>query len=503
MKETVKLKVPLNRVEGDLEINVRIDGGIVTDAWCSGLMYRGFENLLVGRGPLDGLVLTPRVCGICSTAHLMAAVLALDMISASIPPPDALRLRNITLMVEQIQSDMRHAFLMFCADFVNRAYKDHHLFEEAVRRFEPLRGRTVMEAVDETRKLIEIIAIVGGQWPHSSYMVPGGITASPGLNGIQQCRYLFGHFKRWYEDRLLGCSIERFAEVRSEADLDAWIEESSLHRQGHLGFFIRYSRDIGLDRMGRGHGTFLSFGGLDLPGDTAVRGWNKGAQLIPSGFFHDGGLRDFHQGDIAECVSHSWFVDYGEPRHPSVGETRPYASGSEGRRYSWAKAPRYKGFPAETGPLAEAVIAGSPLFLDLVSRGGPSAYVRELARLLRAARLIPAMEQWLFELSGDGSFYEQPAHEIFEGRGFGLLEATRGALGHWVSIVNRKIERYQIITPTAWNASPRDALGVRGPCEEALIGTPVRDLSNPVELGHVVRSFDACMVCTVHTVKGC
>ena len=79
MSHSVKIQVPLNRVEGDLEISVEITDGIVTDARSSGIMYRGFENILKGRGWRDGLVITPRVCGICTTGHLTAAVKALDL----------------------------------------------------------------------------------------------------------------------------------------------------------------------------------------------------------------------------------------------------------------------------------------------------------------------------------------------------------------------------------------------------------------------------------------
>jgi Ni,Fe-hydrogenase I large subunit len=212
-------------------------------------------------------------------------------------------------------------------------------------------------------------------------------------------------------------------------------------------------------------------------------------------------VEGFDAEKIQEHVSHSWFRDLGEARHPFDGETRPYASGSEGEKYSWAKAPRYDGVPAETGPLAEAVIAGRPLFTDLVTKSGPNVLVRELARLTRPAVLLEAIEIWLREmLAGDGDFYSPPG-EIAEGVGAGLTQAARGALGHWVKVEARKIVHYQIITPTAWHASPRDDSGVRGVMEEALVDTPVKDDQNPVEIGHVVRSFDACLVCTVHSLQ--
>ncbi len=496
------INVPLNRVEGDLEVQVEIEDGVVLDARCSGTMYRGIEKILVGRGALDGLVITPRICGICTTGHLMAAARALDMITGMTLPPDAVRARNLALMTEHIQSDLRHGFLMFAVDFCSPVYKNHVLFEEAVRRYEPFKGKTVIEVIKETKKVLQIIAIIGGQWPHSSYMVPGGIASIPSDGDLLQCRLLLRQYRSWYERRVLGCTLERWADVRSGTDLDAWLEESDAHRESDLGFYIRFAREIGLDKIGRAHDSFISLGSLDLPEGTQVQGPRGGGSFIPAGFAQDAHTYQFDQGKISEHVACSWFVDYEGGRHPSQGETRPYATGHEGKKYSWAKAPRYDGSPAETGPLAEMVVSGNPLFVDLVADGA-NVFVRQLARLVRPASLMPAMETWLSETNGDGKFYEspdQPFDEI-EGEGFGLTQASRGALGHWVRIGGGTIEHYQIITPTAWNASPRDSDGIRGPLEQALVGTTVRDVTDPVELGHVARSFDLCLVCTVHTVS--
>ncbi len=493
------LNIPLNRVEGDLEIRIELQDGRVADAWSSGTMYRGIENILVGRGSLDGLVITPRICGICTTAHLTAASKALDAIAGIQPPPDAVRVRNLALMTESLQSDVRQTFLTFAADFANPAYRERPLFEEACGRYTPLKGETAIEVIRQTKRVIEIVAILGGQWPHSSYMVPGGVATVPSLADLLQCRHLLAGYRSWYEARILGCPIERWREVRSQADLDGWLEESAAHGDSDLGFFIRFAREIGLDQIGRGHGNFLSFGQLDLPPDTQVRG-RAGAtdHLIPAGFARGSEVSAFDQAKVAEHVAHSWYVDYAGGRHPSAGQTQPYATGGESQKYSWAKAPRYDGLPAETGPLAEMVIARHPLFLDLLAQG-PNAFVRQLARLVRPAELMPAMEQWLSEITPDGTFYI-PTPAIGEGEGLGTTQAARGALGHWVKIADAKIEHYQIITPTAWNGSPRDSDDVRGPWEEALIGTPVADPANPVALGHVVRSFDPCLVCTVHAL---
>jgi uptake hydrogenase large subunit len=220
VSEKTIVNIPLNRVEGDLEIRVQVEDHRVTDAWCSGLLYRRFENLLVGRGPLDGLVITPRICGICSTAHLSAAATALDMVASVCVPPAALLVRNLALATEHLQSDVRQTFLMFMADTVNGAYHGSPLFPEAVRRYEPLKGEVVVEVIEETKKVLEIIALFGGAWPHSSYMVPGGITCTPTRVEIQQCLHHLSRYREWYESRILGCPTERWLAVQSAQNLD-------------------------------------------------------------------------------------------------------------------------------------------------------------------------------------------------------------------------------------------------------------------------------------------
>jgi Ni,Fe-hydrogenase I large subunit len=492
-------EVGFNRAEGDLEVRVEHESGIITDAWSAGTLYRGFENLMVGRGALDGLVMTPRICGICSTTHLYAAARALDAIAGVTPPGQALRLRNVSLMAEHVQSDVRQSVLMFMADFANPAHAGHPLFEEACRRYATMSGSSFIEVIRATKKVLEVVALIGGQWPHSSYMVPGGIAFAPSQANLLQCLHIVRAYREWYEQKVLGCGIERWLEVGSRAALDRWLEENDAQRNGEVGFLLRFGRAAGLDAIGRGHQAFLSYGSFDLPADSAVKA--GGAQLVPAGVVRNGLADAFDAGRIAEDTSHSWYRDGHGALHPGAGATEPYASGREGRAYSWVKAPRYDGAAFETGPLAEAVIERRPLFLDFLTSGGISVLSRQLARLTRPATLLPAMENWLREcidqagapvIAGDG--------KVPDGAGAGLIGAARGALGHWVAIEDGRIARYQIITPTAWNGSPRDAHGVRGAWEQALIGTPIADPDNPVEAGYVIRSFDPCLVCAVHAV---
>ena len=491
---------PVNRVEGDLDIRIEVEDGVVVDAWSIGTMYRGIENILKGRGVLDGLVITPRVCGICSSSHLKAAALALDMIFDAHVPDNARRVRNATIIVEQIQNDIRHPFLLFMPDFANAAYKEYPLYAEAVRRYEPLRGETAVQTIQESKRLIEIISILGGQWPHSSFMVPGGVVSVPDPDDIIQCRQLLRSFRLWFEKRVLGCTLDRFQDVTSESDLFSWLDECGSHRESDIGFYIRFSKKAGLDRIGAGHGNFISFGSHELPEESSVKDINGGGYYLPAGFFSGRKAISFNQDKIAEDVSYSFYDDYGKSRHPFEGLTNPYTAGDKREKYSWAKAPRYDGMPAETGPLAEMIISSNPLFKELAGNNGPSVFVRELARLVRPVQLIPVLDEWLKEILRDkGGFYAS-CKKPENGEGFGLVQAPRGALGHWVTVKNSKIDRYQIITPTAWNGSPRDSKNIRGPWEEALIGVNIKDKDNPVEVEHVIRSFDPCLVCTVHVI---
>jgi hydrogenase large subunit len=271
---TRKIEIyPVNRVEGDLEIAIELEDDVVIDARSAGTMYRGFENIMVGRAPLDGLVITPRICGICSTAHLYAAASALDMLFNVDVPRQAAWIRSVTSMTEMLQNDFRHAFLLFMPDFTAPAYQKEPLYADMVKRYASLEGSSVRQAIDETRRILEIISILGGQWPHSSFMVPGGVVSMPSNNELNRCAYLLNNFKHWYEDQVLGCSLERWHAVQTKADLISWLKESETHLNSDLGFYVRFATKTGLHRIGKGHGNFISFGmsGLEAEPERPAR----------------------------------------------------------------------------------------------------------------------------------------------------------------------------------------------------------------------------------------
>ena len=239
-----------------------------------------------------------------------------------------------------------------------------------------------------------------------------------------------------------------------------------------------------------------------MPLNTGVKPPSAGLYLFPPGFFKNNQMSPFDQEKITEDVTFSHFKSDGDPRHPfeetSVIET-PHLNNDV---YSWGKAPRYDGYPAETGPLAELVMASVPLIKELLKKDGPNVFLRQLTRLIRPTFLLPAMDCWLKETGVGNEIFYRKNEQQESGRGFGLVQAHRGALGHWVTLHDGKIAEYQVITPTAWNASPRDEKGIRGPWEEALVGTLIKNPEHPIEIEHTIRSFDPCMVCCVHAIAG-
>ena len=489
MAKKITLNVPLNRVEGDLDINVTIEDGVIVEAKSIGTLYRGFENILQGRVALDSLVVTPRICGICSVTHLCAAVDALENAQNITPPAQAVRLRNLSLLSETIQSDIRQFFLMFMGDFTNEFYQDAPFYQEATHHYEPFKGASSKEALKKTTEILKIVAIIGGQWPHTSHIVPGGISTLPSLLELTVAQNHIEEIISWYEQNVLGCSLEAFSKIESVESFMYHLEENA---ETDIARFTRYAEYAQLFKIGKTSQNFLSYGTVHNP-------LNPSERLIKAGVIIEGKFEELDVSKIYEDISHSWYKQVNVKQKPFDGVTHPDMKSEDG--YTWAKAPRYAKKVMQTGPLAQALVNGDKLLTSLNDKYGDCAYVRELARILRPAIHLKYARQDIqgaIESFGDMSYNQ--AVEEFSGEGVGLVEAARGALGHWVRVKHGKIENYQIITPTAWNGSPQDLEGNRGAWENALIGLECRDIKNPMEMGHVVRSFDPCLVCTVHAI---
>lgn len=502
---------PVGRVEGDLDVRVDIQDGVVVNAWTHAELFRGFEVILRDKDPQAGLVVTPRACGICGASHLSCAAWALDTAWQTTVPRNAILARNLGQLVETLQSLPRHHYGLFMIDFTNKNYQRSPYYAEAVKRWAPFTGTNYEIGVTISGRPVEIYALLGGQWPHSSFMVPGGVMCAPTLTDVTRAWSILEHFRRnWIEPVWLGCAMERYEQVRSYDDFRAYVDEFG---DSDLAMFWKMALDVGLDRYGRGHHKYVSWGYLpheDKYQKPTIEGRNA-AVIMKSGVFDAATGTDklMDQGMTREDIRHAWYDEPGVV-HPFDRVTKPTQKNAMdfAGKYSWSTAVQHnQDGRLEAGPLARQLIAGGrhgeswqhfdPLVRDMYQKlGGASVALRHFARMHELCKLYREAERVLRELRLNDTWYIKPTER--DGRGWGATEAARGALCHWIEVKGGKIKNYQMIAPTTWNVGPRTTDGARGPIEEALVGTPIHDSSDPVEVGHVARSYDSCLVCTVH-----
>jgi len=469
---------PFARLEGDLQVRVEIEDGIIARSQASGTLYRGFEPMLRGRDPTDALVITCRLCGQCGLAHSTAAAAAIRAAAGVSTPPNAQLATNVMLAIETVIGHLTHFYLSFAPDFA-----DPPVDAEARRRFLPPAGESLARAMLAREEILGVLGLLAGKWPNTLAIQPGGVTRPVDASEIRRARGLLGEFVEFLRRQVLGCEVDEWLALRSAADLDRWMGQGD-HEAGDVGQFIRLSFQRGLELIGAWPARFLS-SGWSGPRDEV---WSRPG-------FHDGQPGEFSPEQITEHVKYSWYDPQEGGVSPFDGETDPAPQRSDA--YSWAKAPRYAGEPAETGPLARMVNDRDGLVTDLLRRHGPSAFVRQMARMHEVIRLGGQIGSWLERIDPEEPFCN-PAPRIEAGSGVGLVEAPRGTLGHWLRVEGGRIRNYQIVTPTGWNLSPRDSRDQPGPLEAALVGTPVSDPDRPVLMSHVVKSFDPCLFCTVH-----
>lgn len=489
---------PITRIEGHLKIEAVVEGGVVKDAKSSGTLFRGFEILLRGRDPYDAQHLTQRICGVCPTAHAMAATLNLDSafgIADKIPDNGRI-VRNLIQGANYIMSHILHFYhltaldyvdvtkvakydgkdpaLNSVKDFISRGelgpfvprYEGDYRLPDAV---DQMAVAHYVQALDMRRLAHEMSAIFSGKMPHNVGIVPGGATESPTVDKI--ANYLW-----------------KLQELRDFID--------NVYIPDVLAVAGVYSDYFGI---GIGCGNLLSYGVFDL--EAKGKDLAKRSRLLKQGTTSATDLtyHALEPAKITEDVKNSWYKSK-SGLHPSKGETDP--DRQKDSAYSWVKAPRYDGKVYEVGPLARMVVtytAGEPTVQKLVNdtlalfKASPAALFsvlgRHAARALECKFVADSMPGWLLELKpGEPVCAEWETPDT--GEGMGLWEAPRGTVGHWIEIKDKKIANYQCVPPTNWNASPRDDKGQLGPIEQALIGTKVKDESNPFELVRIVRSFD-------------
>ncbi len=476
---------PFNRVEGDLEVTLDIADGAVQSARVTSSLFRGFEQILQGKQPQDALVFVPRICGICSVSQSAAAAQALAAAMGVRAPDNGRCVANLVQAVENVADHVTHFYLFFMPDFAREAYAGQPWWPTVAARFKAVSGAAANDFLSARADLMRAMGLLAGKWPHSLSLQPGGTTHPVSASERLRLLRVLRDFRRFLETTTFGDRLEAVAALASVDELSAW---AGRHASSDFGLFLLVSAALNLRTLGCAGVALMSYGAYELP---QGRWW-------PAGIWA-GGPALLDPGSIAEDVSHAWYTDAEEPLNPLRGSTLPAAD--KAAAYSWCKAPRLSGEVVETGALARQVIAGHPLVRDLLARNrsaGGGVEARVVARLLEVARLIPAMEQWAEGLRPGEPFWvdgELPK----DVDGVGLIEAARGSLGHWLSVRRGRIQNYQIIAPTTWNFSPRDASGQPGALERALVGIPsAADGKAPLAVQHVVRSFDPCMVCTVH-----
>jgi Ni,Fe-hydrogenase I large subunit len=505
---------PLTRIEGHLAIEIDVQKGKVVDAKSKGEMFRGFEQILRGRNPVDANQITQRICGVCPISHGIASSKCLDDSFNIKPNKNGRLLRNLVFAGNYLQSHILHFYHLAALDYVDitallkyngsdpklqnlkawaaeelKIKKDRQDAITAVAPFLPrYEGNDFyikdtdlnlsaiahyIQALDMRMKSHEMATLFGGRIPHAIGLVPGGVTQVPTKDKIKR-------YKKLLEE------VEKFVN-------EVYINDVVAVAKAYSGYF-NYGK----------YTNFLSYGLFEENEDQTEF-------MIQQGVSTDVKLYDFDSKKIAEHIKYSRYKS-GSKLHPFKGETDP--NPHKANAYTWLKAPRYEGKPMEVGPLARVVVSylsgneGVKKELDAVLKifnadisAALSALGRHASRAIECKLICQRAKVWLDELEVNGrprSTYSIPD----KGEGIGLTEAPRGALGHWIIIDNKKIKNYQCVVPTTWNCGPRDDNGVKGPVEQALIGTPISDPKNPIEAARVVRSFDPCIACAVHVVEG-
>ena len=469
---------PFNRVEGDLEVHLQLQDQRVVGAEVKAPMYRGFEQILQGKHPEDALVYVPRICGICSVSQSVASARALADLCGVRPPPNGQAVTDLMLATENLADHLSHFYLFFMPDFGREVYAGQPWHAQVRQAFDPQQGTSVRQALAARQRWMVLLGHLAGKWPHTQSIQPGG-SAKP-IDAMERSQLLMRitEFRQFLEQQLFGAPLEA---VTSCPDLDT-LKHLVAGTGSDLDRFLGIAEALQLHRLGPGPGRLMSYGTY--------------APLQAAGVWHNDQLHPLDTRDITEDCSHAWLADGPGPLHPAQGHTLPDAD--KPGAYTWNKAPRLQGRVMETGALARQVMSGQTLARQLVAQAGSQVLSRVLGRLLELAVVVPQMTRWVRELRPGEPYCS--VHELPDaGCGVGLTEAARGSLGHWLEVDKGRITRYQIIAPTSWNFSPRDAQGQAGALEAALLGAPVQPgEKTPVAVQHIVRSFDPCMVCTVH-----
>ncbi|BBG66392.1 quinone-reactive Ni/Fe-hydrogenase large chain [Hydrogenimonas sp.] len=550
---------PITRIEGHLRIEAVIDdNNTIMDAYSSSTMFRGIETILKGRDPRDCGLLAMRICGVCTGTHYQRSIEAVENAFDITIPKNARIVRNLIQGALYVHDHVVHFYHLHALDWVDvvsalkadpkkaaaeakkwakvagvEPWTDaESAFREVKERLEKFvkQGRLgifgngywgnkhykltpeqnlvgvthYLQALDLQRDAAKMMAIFGGKNPHPQSIVVGGVTCVQDIQNPSRIA-------------LFKTLLMKFRNFIKQAYLPDVYMAGTMYA------------DEALDGTGAGLKSYMAYGDFRLD-DT---GFYNADLLFPSGIVLNGDLKnpiDFDPEKITEDVTHSWYRG-DKPLHPFEGETEPEYTGfgrkengvaylDTKNKYSWIKAPIYDDKRVEVGPLARMIVGVSrndKRITEYVTRflkNGKlplkvlfSTVGRTAARAIETEMMADVMVEWVDELAANAAAGDLSTWTEFDfdkvsrdAKGYGLAEAPRGALGHWVRIENGLVANYQAVVPSTWNASPRDREERMGAYEASLIGTKVADVNQPLEILRTIHSFDPCIACAVHIV---
>ena len=557
MTEKKRISIdPITRIEGHLRIDCEIENGVVTNAWSSGTMWRGMENIVKGSDPRDAWMIMQRICGVCTTVHAIISVRAVEDALGAKVPVNAQYIRNMILSAHSMHDHIVHFYQLSAMDWVditaalnadpdkaaemlkgvstwglNSANEFRNVqnkikslvesgqlgifangyFGHPAMKLPPevnlIAVAHYLQALECQRDCNRIVALLGGKTPHIQNLAIGGVANPINL------------------DSQSVLNLERLMFVKSCIDrLNDFVTQ--VYRVDAAIIAAYYPEWLNL---GKTSGNYLSVPEYPIDGDNSKF-------VLTGGYIENFDISTFRsitqQKDefvvkgIKESGKHAWYED-DEPLEPWAGLTRPkYTGWQDEGKYSWVKAPSFYGKVVEVGPLAYLMcnlanenkdtlhhfnhikglyekLSGNTLSVDHLH----STLGRIIARTVHCCVLNNILEQqWklLVENIGTGdtvAYLKTDIPQTGEFKGVGFGEVPRGMLSHWVVVKNGKIENYQAVVPSTWNAGPRNQNDEMGPYELSIIGTPVADPTKPLEVVRTIHSFDPCMSCAVHVVN--
>lgn len=457
MREII-VKNPITRISGFMQIEVTIENNKIIDAKNSGFLFRGFEIMLKGRSPIDAMYYTERICGICSTAHSIAASTAVEDAFKIVPDQNGVIIREIMHGSEILQNHIRHFYQFTIPDYakidVEPAIAGDEKRYKLPKEINSRINTNYIESFKYSRSAHKMLATLGGKAPHAHGNYIGGVTVNIDTSKL-------------YELKSLLFSVKEFVNNVMVQDLNLISKY--------------YPEDF---KNGRGYGNFLTYGAFDSPFDTPK-------PYVKSGVLVNNSIGEFDRNKISEDIIYSYYSD--TKNVLGIEDSNWNIDNNKKDAYTWVKAARYNGIPMEVGPLARLWVNGD-------YKNGISTLDRTTARVLEAVKICDILEH-LLSIVKLTPAVQQDWQIPDTGVGAAFRDTCRGALSHTLILEGKKISNYNIITPSCWNLSPTDSNGNKGVVEKALIGSEIEDTKNPAEIGRIIRSFDPCVSCATHVIS--